>query len=156
MGNDLALLAVGLAVGFIGISASYAEKLTVSIPNSDLASHTPGDSTLAKYYTIQFGIPNEIEGKDLLGAFLELYADVSAREMEGYTSEAPVFEVYALTDAYSGTFDRTKFKEPSVSQEDARLGNNKRIKIDVTEIVEYLPCESVQKLRTYSGLFHGF
>jgi hypothetical protein len=76
-----------------------------------------------------------LTANELERAILEVSVDVSAKRRGPYFNPAPVLQVYALAEAYGESFD------PEILHADGRVvrpvatGENRRVVLDVTEIV---------------------
>ncbi len=118
-------------------SAADAGRVSVYVTPADLSTYSPADATLGDYYVLQFEVPDEIKGQPVRWAFLELFCDVSAKEMSGYLNEAPLIEVYALSSTFSGTLDPSQFEPQTLPLvRNVAAGLNRRVVIDITEIVK--------------------
>ena len=49
----------------------YADKYVLSLTSSNITTHSPIDPSRGNYYTLQFELPEIMEGKELHAAILE-------------------------------------------------------------------------------------
>jgi hypothetical protein len=64
-----------------------------------------------------------------------LYVDVRAKVRDGYLNEAPVLEVYALTQAWAGAVDPQIMDPETRAVRAVALGEGRRVLLDITDIV---------------------
>jgi hypothetical protein len=70
-------------------------------------------------------------------AWLELRADISAKNLNGFVDPAPVFEVYALKQTLSGDPEPSKFESTKLPMSrPVATGTDRLVKIDITEFVQ--------------------
>jgi hypothetical protein len=117
-------------------SIASAERHIVTLGTSNVTTITPRDKSHGDFYLVRLEIPRILEGKEFLGAFLEITADVNAKTIDGYTNETPMLEIFALTEDYANELDPSKFRMHSPMHRNIRLGNNRNIKIDIKEIIK--------------------
>lgn len=117
-------------------SSAFAAKLSVPLTTANVSTHGSSFETLGDYSTISIDIPEQIQGKDIYGAYLELYLDVGALEYEGQVNNAPSLEVYALKAAFEGSEDASQFGQSSFGPRNVVLGEKKRVLIDITNIIK--------------------
>lgn len=151
---SIALLALATTV--------HAEKTTLRIQSSRLTTALrPGTQTV-DYYVL--GIPDlsAFSRKNIDAAFLEFYANVSARPetlqviapdstYRGtyvYADEEPVLEIYALSGTYQGSIDLESLRQRPVSQQGIRPGVARRIRVDIAPLTA--------SFITDPGQNHGF
>lgn len=60
---------------------------------------------------------------------------VSAKQREGYASEAPVLEIYALMEPLSENFDPGRLHRASRSVRPVAVGADRHVVVDITTIV---------------------
>ncbi len=115
-----------------------AKSYSVYLKDGDVSVHASTDSLHKEFYTVQFDVPGIIEGKELYGAFLEFFVDVSVPEKQGYIEKRPVMEIYALAAQFSGSIDTTKFDVSNSGHtvRDIPVGEKRRVLIDVTELIK--------------------
>ncbi|MBI4721092.1 MAG: hypothetical protein HY770_07740 [Chitinivibrionia bacterium] len=117
------------------LSSADAAKLSIPLAAASISTHASSIEALGDYYTISINIPEQIKGKELYGAYLELYVDVNALEYQGQVNNAPSLDVYALKAAFSGSEDANQFGQSSFGPRNVVLGENKRVLIDITNII---------------------
>lgn len=159
LGKTVPLVVLGALMLMAGFVNAQASKYTVSLQASDLSTFSPSDESLGKYYTLTFQIPNYIGTNELEKAVLELYVDVKAKNRDGYVDNTPVLEVYALKSTFSGTVDRAQFEVPSPAIRPLPLGDNKRVVVDITPIVQTVIKDSSRNhgliIGSLSGMRNG-
>jgi hypothetical protein len=117
-------------------SSAQADRFSVYIGAGDVATYEAAEPGFGDYYVIHFEVPDQVQSGGLDHAYLDLYFDVAAREIDGYLEETPLIEVYALKSAFGGRLAPTQFDDQSVpTVRNVRLGENRRVVIDITEIV---------------------
>lgn len=100
------------------------------------------------HYVLTLPSLTELSGKNIFAAFLEFYADVSARpetlqvvgadstlDTYTYQDEEPVLEIYALAGDYQGAIDLEEVRQYPVSLEGVRPGSGRRIRVDIAPIL---------------------
>jgi hypothetical protein len=122
----------------------------VLIRSDEVAAHTDTDTTVGQYYTVSYDLPVSLRAQDLEIALLEIYMDVRAKPRleysnapEGdqpekaieYVNEAPVIEVYALTQPYAGSVDLERFDAATRAVRPVALGTGRRVLIEITDIL---------------------
>jgi hypothetical protein len=120
----------------VSTGESLAERIAVAVDANSLTTITPQEEGLGNYYLLQIDVPEKLNGKEFLGAFLEFNADVAARSINDYINDTPVLEVYALSEDYGNELDPSKFNTNSLMRRNIRSGNNRSIKIDIKKIVK--------------------
>jgi len=138
MSRKFLLTATVAAAFLLGIvaTASLAAKHTVALTASDVVAHTALAPAGATCYTVAIPLPESIKGKELFGAYLELYLDVDAVERNGLVNETPYFDVHALESAFAGTVEEKQFGAPAFGPRNVVRGENRRVVLDITDIVE--------------------
>ena len=122
-------------VGLLATSVN-ADRYTVDVLTSGLSKYSPGNADLGDYYVLQFDPPVSLTEQTLKRAYLELYIDATAREVGGYTDKSPLVEVYALKSAFTGQLDPSQFADQTIpAVRNVAIGNDRRVVIDITEIV---------------------
>lgn len=136
------------------VSAPYtsikAAKLTIYLDNASVVTHTRLDSG-ASYYTLQFQVPIQLQGKELYGAFLEFYLDVVGEARDSASVRIPVLDIYSLSGAYGGQIDPSKFDRATGTVRNIPPGDNQRVLVDITEIVR----NYIEDASTNYGLIIG-
>lgn len=126
---------IGVVILLLGSSAQ-ADRFSVSVGARDVATYNAAETGLGDYYVVRFEVPDRVKSSGLDHAYLELYLDVGAREIDGYVEDTPLLEVYALKTDFGGTLTPEQFEAQSVpTVRNILLGENRRVVIDITEIV---------------------
>jgi hypothetical protein len=100
-----------------------------------LAEHIASDGT--RYYTAEISIPENLSTVSL--AWLELRANVSAKDVSGFVDTAPVLDVYALKQTLTGDPEPSKFEVTRLPMSrPVAAGTDRLIKIDITEFVQMI------------------
>jgi len=134
-------------------SVGHAKKHTVYVDDTALQSYPHADETRGSYYTLQFQIPKEVVGKTLYGVILEFYMDVSGEARDETSIKVPILEVYALENAFTGSLETAGFKGETGTILNVAPGNDRRLRIDITEIVRnYLKSPSTNHGLIIGGL----
>lgn len=134
-----ALIAAAAAAG-----PAAAGKRVIAISSSSLTTRLDNETNEVDYYVLDVPAVSGLQGKQIFGAVLELYADVSARtetlqvalpdstDVEYiYQDEEPVLEIYALPSSYQGSIDLQTLRENPVSQQGVLPGSGRRIRVDI-------------------------
>ena len=116
--------------------AAFANRYTVKLTTAELSTVSPQDTTLGNYYMAEVNVPEIPKGAELFGAFLELIVDVSSRDVNGFTNDTPIFEVYALDAEPGSELDPSKFRTPSSMRRNIRVGEGRRVRIDIIDVVK--------------------
>jgi hypothetical protein len=127
-----------MALAFVVLTAAVRtdpNKQVIPIRSNDVTLRADPDTTLAAYYTVSYSPPGNLPAADLQRAILELYVDVGAKSREDYVNEAPVLEVYALTEPFSDVLDREDLDQASRVVQPVAAGDGRHVVIDVTRIV---------------------
>jgi hypothetical protein len=112
-----------------------AVKDVILIARQSIATHNETDETLAQYYTVLYALPAGLNEAQLQRAILEVYVDVGAKARDGYLNEAPVLEVCALSTPYAGAISEETLVLATRAMRPVSLGGDRRVVIDITEIV---------------------
>jgi hypothetical protein len=130
-------LAAGVVVSLLLLVTvpAHAEQIVVALGAQHLGAHSAAEEGLGDYYTLALPIPTAIEGEELFGAYLELYLDVDAREIDEMVNDTPYLDVFALTEALGQSLDPEAFGTPALEPGYVTLGENRRVLRDVTNIV---------------------
>jgi len=125
-----------IIIALLSCSDARAERLDVYLSANALTTHSPDDTTLGDYYLLQFQIPQELQGKTVGMAVLELRMNVSSVEKNGYQEKTPLVELYQLKSTFSGSIDPAQFVSlSSPIVRNAVVGESRRVILDLTEIV---------------------
>ncbi len=107
---------------------------TFDLTASDFVTHSSTIEGYGPYYVMQLDLPPEIE--TVQQAWLEVYMDVSAREVEGWLDPAPLLEAYELETVLTGDPTPSDFVPAEVPiTRIVSAGENRRIRLDITQIV---------------------
>lgn len=117
------------------VGAAPARRQLILIRESDATARTEADTTLGRYYTLSYTLPDGISSHAVDLAILELYLDMRAKARENSTNEAPVVDVYALKRAYAGTVGTEDIDAGTHVDRPVALGSRRRVLIDITSIV---------------------
>ena len=147
--KHLAVIALGLVLT-AGAEPPGGSQRSLLIRSSDVIAHTEADTSVGQYYTVSYQLPSDLHIEDLENAILEIYLTVRAKPRteasngpEGnvpehtiqYINEAPVVEVFALREAYTGSVDLERLDTATKASRPVALGASRRVLIDVTSIV---------------------
>jgi hypothetical protein len=120
---------------FVGASVANAARYAVDLTAEHLAAYGASTDESAEYYTLGLPIPEVIRGKELYGAYVELYVDVESVEKDGPVVDTPVLEVFALKSAFAGQVDEQQLGAPAFGPRNVARGEDRRVIFDVTDIV---------------------
>ena len=130
---------LGVAILLVLIAAltqtAAAQKRVIKLGANELKAISPKDKTSGNYYFVKVEVPDVLKTKELFKAFLELTLDVAAKELDGYTNETPLLEVYALTGELENELDSSKYKTPTPLRRNIRIGNNRHVRLDITQTI---------------------
>ncbi len=132
--GKISMLVLGFAV-LTGAAPTDSRKQVVLIRSSDVTLRTDPDTTVGRYYTLSYSPPEGLTSADLDRAVLEVYLDVSAIARGEYVNEAPVFEVYALKEPFGSSLDPETLDRNTRAARPVGAGSDRRIVIDVTQMV---------------------
>lgn len=118
--------------------------LTWAVPSLSLAETMPLETTTTvtervmsdgtRYYSVEVSLPENVAM--VFRAWLELRADVSARNLSGFVDPAPMCEVFALKRPLSGDPEESNFEATSLPMSrPVAIGSDRLVRIDVTEFV---------------------
>jgi len=124
------------AVVILAAGNSSAERYTVALDATSLRAITPEDESLGKIYLAEIDVPRILEGKELLGAIMEIVVDVDSRTTNELTNQTPMLEVYALTEEFANELDPAILDTNSPSRRTVVIGNARSVKIDIEEVVK--------------------
>lgn len=130
--------------------SAEAKKHAVYLDDASVVARSYPDSG-GYYYTVELEVPDEIKGKELYGAFLEFYVDVTGAARDSASVRIPILEIYALTSSYGGQIDPTKFDRLTGSARNTPPGDDQRMLVDITGIVK----KYIQNKSTNHGLIIG-
>jgi hypothetical protein len=130
------MIAPWLAVLVFGmVSGASAQVRHVDIPNSNLTAHAARTEGEGPYYVLALTLPAEI--RVARQAWLELRADLSVPEMNGFRDPTSIFQVFMLKNELSGDPTEEDFETLRVPMSrPVAVGTERSIKIDVTEYVQ--------------------
>ena len=117
------------------VAVSHAAKHVSYLETSDLTTYSHLSAARGSYYTLEFSVPREVVGKEIYGAFLELYADVAGVARDTASVSIPVLEVYALKSAFTGSINPGQFDRSAGLVLNVKPGTSERIVLDVTAAV---------------------
>lgn len=109
--------------------------ITVMIRGVDVEALAGPDSTIAQYYVVQYTLPQGVEAAQVERAVLELYVDVTAKTRGKYVNEAPLIEVFALTESPIGDVEIGQLDTATRASRPVARGESRHVRIDVTKIV---------------------
>jgi hypothetical protein len=122
-------------VTITGATPTDSSKQTVLIRSNDVTLRAEPDTTIGRHYTVVYTLPEDLTTDDLERAILEVSVDVSAKRRGDYFNPAPVFEVYALAEAYGESFDPEILHANGRVVRPVALGEGRRVVLEVTAIV---------------------
>lgn len=128
---------VSLVVTCLAILAgggTPATGATLLIGSSDVSAHADEDTTTGQYYTLSYRLPANLSPTRIERAVLEVYVDVGAKVRDDYINDAPMLEVCALKQPYSGTLVRADLDLATDSARPIARGRARRVMVDITEI----------------------
>jgi hypothetical protein len=134
--NTLLIVAGALLILSLGGSTVQAGRTSVYLDAAAVTTFTPEDPTLGAYYLLTFSLPPEAAKAKWV--YVEFYLNVAARETHEANDPTPLLDVFALKqpEGYSGSLDPAQFETLSVPMtRPLTVGENRRVVIDVTEIV---------------------
>jgi hypothetical protein len=122
-----------LALALLLPIAVLADKASVEPVSTTVTAHAAADGTT--YYSVALSLPQSL--KSVSYAWLELRADVSAKDLNGFVDPAPVLDVYALKEALAGDPETANFEATRLPMSrPVAAGDDRLIKIDITEFVQ--------------------
>jgi len=127
---------LALTFGFALTGSAAAERITVALSGNDVTAVSPANEALGDYYLVTVQIPSALSGKRLVGAYLDVTVDVSARAVDSLTIHTPTLEVHVLSEAATGEIDDTNVFPRSSMRRPVAVGDNRSVRIDVTEAIE--------------------
>ncbi len=117
------------------VAAAPSGRISVMIRSADVEAHAGPESSMGQYYVVQYAPPEGLEAGDVQRAILELYVNVEAKERDEYVNEAPVIEVFALTESPVGSVSLENLDRPTRASRPVARGEGRHVRIDVTSIV---------------------
>lgn len=136
MKTCLTLILSILTVCLISVPPGHAKRLTVFVENTALTNYEHSDTARGDYYTLQVQVPQEIVGKKLYGAILELTLDVTGADRDSTSVKVPVLEVYALNASFTGSLEAADVITETATIRNVPPGNDRRVRIDITDVVK--------------------
>lgn len=128
------LLGIAIVIGATGdISVAQRQVLPLTLTPISLAS--TNDDTQVPYYVFVLPVPNVPAGSELAEAFLEFFLDVSSTAPAGATDGVVTFELFTFPGAVNGKLDSAAL-EPSSMKEPVRAGNDRSVRVHVTELAQ--------------------
>jgi hypothetical protein len=129
---------VALLIAVVAVQTATAGRFVVPVELSGMAAEGPEGKSAVSYYAAALEVPEALGGKEFLRAVLEMTVDVSAREVNGYRNEAPMLELYVLKGGGRLEADRLKAGTPSRARRNIPVGNARRVRMDITDVVKEL------------------
>jgi len=131
MKTTLSVLLIVLVCGMPSVVLAEASSLDPAA--TTVTERAASDGTT--YYSVGITLPENLTR--VSHAWLELHADVSARNLNGFIDPAPVFEVYALNQTLSGDPEPSRFVATRLPMSrPVATGTGRLVKIDITEFVQ--------------------
>jgi len=130
----LSAIATALVV-LTGAARTQTERELILIRSSDVTARAETDTSIGQYYTLSYQLPTDLPSERLDQAILELDVDVRAKSRDEYVNEAPVLQVYALHEPYTGVVEASSLDTLTYATRPVALGNNRRVLLDITRIV---------------------
>jgi len=128
----LGFLSAGLLLAFQ--TGAQGKNVTVGLASRDVASYSTAQDQLGTFHVMAIAIPEDVVGKRLDTATLELYVDVSLND-EASEGSTPVIEVLPLTNAFAGDGKPT-FAPTSPAVRNVVPGERRKLLLDITDIVK--------------------
>lgn len=157
MAKNMVLVLVGtLLILALGVSPGQAGRTSLYLDAAAVTTFTPEDPGLGAYYLLTFSLPPEAAKAKWV--YVEFYVDVSVREHQDVNNPTPLLDVFALkqSEGYSGSLDPAQFESLRVPMaRPLAVGENRRVVIDVTEIVHRRAGESARTCTLVIGSLTG-
>lgn len=136
-------------------SSVHAGKKVVYFSATDVAQREAVQSGYGDYFLLHFDVPEDMT--EIRHAYLEFYVDAAARESLGeVTNDSPIVEVYALKESLSGPLDENQFRTVSRPMvQNVRVGQNRRVVVDITEIVQLFKSDPTKNFGIVIGSLTG-
>lgn len=139
MKRSITVLIAIAAIGWVGTATAIdSYKYVMPLGSSEIEAQTPADESLGNYFTVSVALPQAVTNNSIHRAFLEFYADVSAKPINGFVNTFPVVEVFALSNAFSGSLDPDDFDRTTKTARPVATGEKRRVRLDITRIVKKL------------------
>jgi hypothetical protein len=130
------MITVLAATIMMGALSASADRYTVNLGDAEIITVQDATPGLGDYFVLQLQPPEGISAQALRHAVLEVYVDASARVIEGYEEETPMFEIHALDGPMTAGLNPALFRAQSTpSVRNVVVGSARRVVIDITEIV---------------------
>jgi len=126
------LIAIGAMCICLAYGSADAKRVTVDLTTSHLRTAAVMDQS---GYVLDVVIPEVLQGKELFGAYLELYVDADAVEVANQVNESPRLDIYALSSAVEETVGEQAVGTPALGVPNVVLGENRKVVRDISEIV---------------------
>lgn len=139
----------------VATGATGARKIVVSLSADDVTAHVPQDTTAGTSYVLQIAIPQGVSAPAIQAAYLEFYVDASSVAIDGWQNETPVVEIYMLENEVAGEPNPEQFRKPSGMVRNVPVGDNRRVRINVTEALRYLAENPSRNHGFVLGSFRG-
>lgn len=121
------------------VNAIDSYQYTMALGGNQVQARAFDDDQLGNYFTVTLKLPmEELADKKIRAVFLEFYADVSTTSINGAFTTTPVVQVFALTQPFSGSLNPANFDRAAKANRPVLVGNNRRIRVDVTRLVKRL------------------
>ena len=118
------------------VPSTHADRHTVELTAKELTAFTPSNTAYGDYYVVTIDVPDVLQGKELLGAFMEFVVDVDSRTINEVSNETPMLELYALSEDFGNELEPGKLEKNTPTRRNVVVGDNRRVKIDITPIVK--------------------
>jgi len=125
---------VGVAVLIVGLQDAAAKKAVVNLTSEELTTRTEASEEMGNYYLLAVPVPQEVEGRRVIGAYLEMSLDASVSGPASDMDPAPRLQVFALTEAMGETFDAGKLHK-GAGVVPVPVGSSKLARVDVTDVI---------------------
>lgn len=126
-----------VAAVLFSADSALARMVTVDVTRNDVRVHTPEDGTLGAYYTFGLAIPARLPAETFMQAYLELFVDATTTVDALAAGGIATLEVYPLRSVLSGDLQESDLRSASMKRT-VRLGQEQRVKVDISEHVRYL------------------
>ena len=129
------LIAIGAMCVLLAYGTADARRVMVDLTATQLRTATVMNQS---GYVLEIVVPRVLVGKELFGAYLELYVDSDAVEVANQVNESPRLDIYALSSAVEGTVGEQAVGTPAMGAPNVVLGENRKVVRDLSEIVREL------------------
>ncbi|MDH3196746.1 MAG: hypothetical protein OEO21_00750 [Candidatus Krumholzibacteria bacterium] len=130
----MVLVALGL---FVPVLVG-AQTQVVALGSAQLTTITPEDTTEGKVFVLAVSVPQAPAGARLMSAMMELVVDASSALPAAAPSHVVTLEIFPLAGALSGLAVESVDLRPTTMKRSVPVGTNQRVRMDVTEFVEYV------------------